>query len=95
MGYCTNYELEHDGGEEVNIAIQANETMNYAVGETRQECKWYSHEKDMIAFSEMFPNVTFLLTVEGEESGDLWKAKFENGKMSKVKAILTYPNFEF
>jgi hypothetical protein len=94
MSYYTNYTLEHDGGVGVDIAIEANE-MKYAVGDSREACKWYDYEKDMIAFSKMFPKVTFILTGEGEESGDLWKAKFKNGRVSTVKAILTYPDFDF
>jgi hypothetical protein len=95
MGYYTNYEIEHDGGNKVDEYINNDNDYNYAIGESRQSCKWYNHDKDMISLSKYFPEVTFILSGEGEEMPDLWKTKYKNGKLSHVEAIITYPKFEF
>lgn len=33
--------------------------------------KWYEHENDMLAISQEFPDVTFCLDGDGEESDDM------------------------
>jgi hypothetical protein len=58
------------------------------------ECKWYEHEQDMRIFSKLFPEVVFTLKGEGEEPGDLWFKYFQNGKMQKAEAIITYDPFD-
>ena len=41
--------------------------------------KWYEFNDDMIELSEAFPEVTFKLHGEGEESGDIWDRYYLNG----------------
>ena len=53
--------------------------------------KWYEHEEDMIACSKEFPDLTFLLHGEGEESGDMWDEYFQNGKSEICTAQIVYP----
>ena len=57
-------------------------------------CKWYEHEKDMRAVSSKYPETLFLLEGEGEESGDIWKKYFLNGKMQTCKSIITFEEFD-
>ena len=57
--------------------------------------KWYEHEDDMKALSKHFPNVFF--TLEGEDSEDMWKKYFYNGKMQVAEAVVTFaePDWEY
>jgi len=47
----------------------------------------------MRKYSKLHPKLTFIIDGEGEESGDIWKAYFQNGKMFKTKAIMTFEEF--
>ena len=55
-----------------------------------EEAKWYDHAYDMVKFSKLFPNVTFKLHGEGEESGDLWNEYFHNGESEECQAHIIY-----
>ena len=55
-----------------------------------ERAKWYDHDKDMIAFSTLFPNLVFKLTGEGEESEDIWVKYYKNGKMQHCPAKITF-----
>lgn len=57
-------------------------------------CKWYDHDKDMMAFSKLYPDVVFALKGEGEESGDIWVTYYKNGKRQHCKAIITYDEYD-
>lgn len=63
-------------------------------GETADSCKWYSSEKDMIEFSKSYPNWLFQLDGAGEESGDIWRKYFVNGKMQDANARTVYDDFD-
>ena len=58
--------------------------------EAYEETKWYDHSYDMMKFSCLFPDVTFKLHGEGEESGDLWNEYFHNGKVEECPARIIY-----
>ena len=47
----------------------------------------------MIAYSKTKPNVLFLIDGEGEDSGDIWKQYFKNGKTFKAKAVLMFEDY--
>jgi hypothetical protein len=59
-----------------------------------ESCKWYDYEKDMKAVSKKYPTTIFILEGEGEESGDIWKAYFLDGKMQKCKAKIIFDEFD-
>lgn len=56
--------------------------------------KWYSHEDDMRAISKEYPGVVFILSGEGEESGDIWRKYFCEGKMQTAPAKVTFEDFD-
>lgn len=51
---------------------------------------WYEHEKDILALSKEHPNLLFHLQGEGEESGDIWKKWFRNGKSVTAQARIVF-----
>lgn len=53
--------------------------------------KWYDWQKDCEKLSEDYPNLLFTLQGEGEESGDVWKAWFRNGKSHIVRPKIAFP----
>jgi hypothetical protein len=55
--------------------------------------KWYSHQDDLIKLSEKYPLILFTLEGEGEESVDLWKTYYLNGKSQHTKAKITFDSF--
>lgn len=74
-----------------------NQDAEYAIddnGDTSENCKWYSAEQDILAFSKQYPNWLFQLDGEGEESGDIWRKYFVDGKMQDAKARTVYDDFD-
>lgn len=57
-------------------------------------CKWYTNEKDMQKLSQLFPDVLFTLSGEGEEAGDIWAKYFLDGKMQEAKAEIIVAPFD-
>lgn len=104
MGYYTSYQLEliTDGYEPSIIGDlrRENENAEYALSEDGsygESCKWYDYEIEMTEFSKKYPDTIFILTGEGEESGDLWKCYFRDGKSQHIKARIVFdePSAEF
>lgn len=92
MGYYTDYdlsEINNDYYEELEGLYGYNIDSD---GEVYQ-VKWYKHLDDMKAFSSRHPDKVFVTSGKGEESGDLWKAYFKNGKMQYEKAKISYKGF--
>ena len=59
-----------------------------------EDCKWYSHEDDMKKISKKFIGYLFTLEGEGEESGDVWKKYYLNGKCQIAKAKISIAPFD-
>jgi hypothetical protein len=98
MGYYTHYTLKSEPNiintsefKEKFNEICGDYTLDYVLEE---ECKWYKNEEHMREVSKNFPEVLFMLTGEGEESGDMWRKYFFNGKMQFCNAIITYEAFD-
>lgn len=104
MGYYTRHMLSIKGDSnnqiqnEIQEYIDANDDLAWALGEGFGEfgesTKWYDHEKDMRKLSSLYPNVIFILEGEGEESGDVWKEYYRNGKMQKCQAKLVFDEYD-
>ena len=104
MGYSTDYTLTTDcteptGQAEIHDALMAIEEAQYALEsvddgveyETAQGCKWYEHETDLKRLSKKFPTVTFTLSGEGEEQGDVWRTIFRDGKHKTIEPETRWP----
>lgn len=99
MGYYTSYELEINKGDGSVITnlLAENEDAAYAIGEngeSKEESKWYNHEKDLRDFSKKHPDTLFKLIGEGEESGDIWHEYYLDGKMQRCKAELVFDDYD-
>jgi hypothetical protein len=64
-------------------------------GECNELSTWYSHEEDMIAFSQRFPDLLFCLHGVGDANNDMWDCYFHNGKLQRCGAKITFPPFNF
>lgn len=60
---------------------------------TTESVKWYDKDSHMIELSKMFPTVVFSLYVEGEETGDISKAYYLNGRKHKAKVKIDIEDF--
>lgn len=56
--------------------------------------KWYEHDEDMRELSKRFPETVFCLHGEGEESGDLWRTYYKNGKAQECNAKIVYDDYD-
>ncbi|PFE80041.1 hypothetical protein CN333_00155 [Bacillus thuringiensis] len=108
MGYYTAHTLDAKNVDISEILSDLREKMEagsldfhtdifYAVntnGEYYNETKWYDHETEMSAISRLYPDVIFELSGEGEESGDLWRDYYKNGKIQRCPAKITYDEYD-
>ena len=98
MGYQTYYTLTvepEDREEELLEELLDPNDKDWKLGDPLQEsCKWYEHEREMVALSKRFPDVVFHLRGEGEESGDIWEKDFWNGLMQERPAEIVIPEYD-
>lgn len=101
MGYRTRYDLGVYQGDKTIIDVlaiaQDFNGLDYAIdydGKSTKEVKWYNHENDLKKLSKDFPDLVFVLRGEGEDSADVWKKYFKNGRMQVCVAELVIPPFD-
>lgn len=63
-------------------------------GWSKDSYKWYSWETDVLEASRRMPGVLITLTGSGEETGDLWRAYFLDGRVQSVRPRLEFPPFD-
>lgn len=85
MGYYTYYTLAYYGSPEDEQALQDFQPdqadFKFPVKLIKQliadngdnDWKWYDWEEDMQTLARKFPNITFALHGDGEESDDIWE----------------------
>lgn len=56
--------------------------------------KWYRNLDDMKEMSLNFKDIIFRLDGKGEESGDIWRAYYLNGKEQYIQAKLVFDEFD-
>lgn len=56
--------------------------------------KWYEHDNNMREISRKYPDILFVLSGEGEESGDLWRCYYKAGKAQRSIASIIYEEFD-
>lgn len=106
MGYFTTFAVTaQENGKEIDFS----DSMKHELAKITQEIdstdidelaegyfnsKWYSYDSDVKLLSEKFPNIVFTVEGQGEDSDDLWKHYFFNGKSQFAKAQIVYPEFD-
>ena len=98
MSYITyfNFELiepdNHELAEQIQREITA-EAFEMAVDKLDpwnsvfdDGMKWYEWHSDCLAVSRRHPEALFLITGDGEESGDVWACFFRNGRSEEHRA---------
>lgn len=56
--------------------------------------KWYEYKENMKSLSAAFPNVLFILNGWGEETGDIWRNFFKDGKVQVAKTQIVFDEFD-
>lgn len=97
MGYRTYFSLDIEPepteellAEETNDGVSVEGLYN---GDY-DDMKWYAHEKDMIALSLKYPDFVFTLDGKGEESEDIWRSFYRNGKYYHWVLDYELPEFD-
>lgn len=57
------------------------------------EIKWYEHDLEMIAVSKKNKDIVFILDGDGEETGDVWRKFYLNGKKFEWQLVVKRPEF--
>lgn len=100
MGYYTDFKLTTKPAAEISLDLLETITNysweSYGGGEYTpgDSIKWYEWTENMKELSLVFPDTLFILEGEGEESGDLWKAYFKNGKSQEIRAEVVFEEFD-
>jgi hypothetical protein len=92
MGYLTRFHLQ-TFAENEKVATEAYDYLDYGP-DGDYECsmfggyngqtdpmKWYGWKEDLIVASKKFPTVTFIMSGNGEDDGDLWRAYALDGEI--------------
>lgn len=75
MGYLTFYQVTI---QPPNQSLH-NDLLDSGFCPT-DECKWYDYDSDCIDISDRYPNHMIVVQGTGEESGDIWKNVYMNGR---------------
>lgn len=108
MGYCTRFECDVYKKTDEDKFIRPKDFHWEIVHKRVQneykrswgdlfgdELKWYGYKDDMIKLSTEFNDLYFNLSGYGEESGDVWKQVFHNGKVIASWTLqTTEPSFK-
>jgi hypothetical protein len=106
MGYYTKYTVKISGADDTNHLRKVLETLELHreydetfsddgrdVTVSTEPQKWYTWERECILVSKVYPKITIEVHGEGEETGDIWKARVRNGESEYVKAKIVFDPF--
>ena len=95
MGYYTDYKVQVTpnipGLEEVLDKITG---YVWTKSLTAEGIKWYEHDKNMLTISNLYPDNLFILSGEGEDTGDRWKEYYKAGKSCHIQVKMTFDDFD-
>lgn len=94
MGYYTTYELSWDDESfELPLDFQ-EETGLYKEDNYSKYNTWLNSKDNMLALSEIYPDVLFTLDGYGDEYGDIWKEYYKDGKYYHSHARIVYDDYD-
>lgn len=101
MGYYTKYDIKITGFDDVNQAVKIAkeyDLRDYDISYTEltafYEGKWYEWESESINITRNYPNILIEIYGEGEESGDIWKARVRDGQCERIKGKIIFDDFK-
>ena len=100
MGYYTLFKLSVECGdssllESDSFKADFNRITSYDLDALDNDLlKWYDYDNNMLEISKLYPNTVFLLTGDGEEALDLWKAYYCNGESERVEVEIKFPEVD-
>lgn len=94
MGYMTDHTFEEPLSEEQVEALENITGYSHEEGGDLYDAKWYEHQENMKEFSKLYPDQLFQLNGEGEESGDIWREFYKNGKSFFQQPKIVYEEFK-
>lgn len=107
MGYYTKFKVEVTGTKDekesvylcylLKIIVMYN-IYNEKIRENSfsfdiEEAKWYEYDEECTKFSKDHPHITINVHGKGEESGDVWKARYRNGDSERITLPEELPPF--
>jgi len=94
MGYYTNYEITADKVLPDDFEDKFEEITDYTFSDGEFMVKWYDYKENMKEISKIYPDISFTVEGEGEESGDIWRHYFKNGEDYRVEPEVIWPEFD-
>ena len=106
MGYYTTFSMTVDkDGDKIEDWIASHpedifrdvfEYMDGGNWSSLESAKWYECDTDMAELSALFPDVLFAVTGIGEDTGDVWRTWYREGKiLDKWIADIVIPEHPF
>lgn len=107
MGYYSKYNLSIPNQkvrdfEDIEAYLEIHKEESFADnilyflrqgGVYSESTKWYENNEDMNKLSLIFPETLFQLDREGEESGDIERVYFQNGKYKSYQAKIVFDEY--
>lgn len=102
MGYYTDYDLDilkckkedEDLLESEVFQIFFKDLTSYDIEDGLYGIKWYEHHEHMIKISKQWPDVIFELDGSGEDSSDIWRTYYHNGKSQHSPGKIIFDEFD-
>ena len=109
MGYYTTFtikiknKLEKEGHKIYDLKeamLEVNEEHKHVFDMSDDEIysdggvKWYDYYEDMVKLSKMFPDLVLQVDGEGEETGDIWRTFWKDGKYQEAKRVVTIEEYD-
>ena len=88
--FSLNETTEYSGWEFDTIHTNTG----YEVEATLNEVKWYDWKSDLEVLSRKFPALVITVDGVGEEPGDIWRARVQNGEMKHTVATISFPGLD-